>query len=125
MGHHEDRALAADLLEGIAEFLFRLAVETGRGFVEKQDWRITDQGAGDGNALPLPAGKAAPGFADIGRLTVRHVDDELVDPGGGGRLDDFVVVVGLAVGDVLAHGTLKQGATPGARSPSTRPVRCA
>ena len=114
VGHHEDRALAADLLEGTAEFLFRLAVETGRGFVEKQDGWIADQGAGDGDALPLPAGKATSGLADIGRVTIRHVDDELVDPGGGGGLDDLVVVgVGLAVGDVLAHGALEQDAVLG------------
>ena len=45
-------------------------IERGGGFVEKQDRRIAQHGAGDRDALALPAGKLQAAFADAGVIAL-------------------------------------------------------
>ena len=50
-------------------FVFR--VDGGQRFVQHQNWRIAQNGAGDGNALALSARQADAAFADHRCITVR------------------------------------------------------
>ena len=52
---------------------FVLHIQTGGGFVQQNDGRILQEGAGDGNALTLTAGKSAAILADVGVLLVRQL----------------------------------------------------
>ena len=52
---------------------FVLHIQTGGGFVQQDDGRILQEGAGDGNALTLTAGKSAAILADVGVLLVRQL----------------------------------------------------
>ena len=47
--------------QGGIEFLFRVSVEVGVGFVEQQELRLADECACQECALPLPAAEAADG----------------------------------------------------------------
>ncbi len=46
------------------DFLLGLGIDRGSRFVEDQDARIDQQGAGDGDALALAAGQPLAAFAD-------------------------------------------------------------
>jgi len=48
-----------------------LGVERGGGFVEQQQRRIAQDGAGDGDALALAARQCHAAFAEHGLVTVR------------------------------------------------------
>jgi hypothetical protein len=56
VGDDDHRAALADGLHVVLDDAFRLVVERAGGFVEDQDARVADQGAGDGDALALAAG---------------------------------------------------------------------
>src|SRR5690606_23966727 len=88
---------------------FALAVEGAGGFVEDEDGRVLEKGAGDGDALALSAGKAGSAFADEGLVAVGKVSDELVDVGllrGGAHLG--VGGVGTAEADVFGEGGVEE-----------------
>ena len=61
VGHqdHRDALFLIELLEKRDDFATRLAVEIAGGLVPHQDRRLVDQGAGDGDALLLPARELA------------------------------------------------------------------
>ena len=52
---------------------FVLQVQTGGGLVQQNDGRILQEGAGDGNALTLTAGKSAAILADVGVPLARQL----------------------------------------------------
>ena len=52
---------------------FVLHVQTGGGLVQQNDGRILQEGAGNGNALTLAAGKGAAILADVGVPLVRQL----------------------------------------------------
>ena len=52
------------------------------GLIENQNRRIFEDGAGNGQALALAAGKAEALFADHCVVTLRHAEGEVVQPGG-------------------------------------------
>jgi hypothetical protein len=55
--------------DDIPKLAATLRVKTGGGFVEEKYLGIADEGSGDGEALPLPAGKLAdPGVGLLGKL---------------------------------------------------------
>jgi hypothetical protein len=43
-------------VEGLLDLVLALSIESARGFVKEKDLRASDQSAGDGDALLLPAG---------------------------------------------------------------------
>jgi len=65
--------------------LLAFGVEVAGGFVEDEDLRLGEDGAGDGEALLLAAGE---------------LDDELVGVGAAGVFE-------AAVGDVVADGAIE------------------
>ena len=96
---------AAQRLEDAAG---RFGVEAGGGLVEEQDGRVADHGAGDGDALALPAGEHAAALADAGVVAVGQAQDEVVGVGGrGGGGDVLVGGVGAAPADVVGDGAVE------------------
>ena len=70
------------------EFL-RLGVERGGGFVEDEDGGVPHHGAGNADALALPAGKRQAALADRRVVAVGHLRDEVVRVGHLRRFDDL------------------------------------
>src|SRR5262249_12058399 len=64
VGDDERGALARDTLQSVLDLLLGVAVECGRRFVQHEDRRRFEDGAGDGHALFLAAGKLQPALAD-------------------------------------------------------------
>ena len=52
---------------------FVLHIQAGGGLVQQDDGRILQEGAGDGDALTLAAGKSAAVLADVGVSLVRQL----------------------------------------------------
>ena len=57
---------------------FRNGIQTGSRLVQNQYLRITNQGARDGETLPLTAGKLMPSFANDGIQAVWKRADEFL-----------------------------------------------
>ena len=58
MGHHKDRlpASAVDITKQVHDFRSGFAVQISCGFIRKEDFRVSDQSAGDGHTLLLASG---------------------------------------------------------------------
>lgn len=52
----DHRDLALEAVDGLGEVFGGLLIQVGDGFVEDQHFGPLEQGAGDGDALALPAG---------------------------------------------------------------------
>ena len=57
MGDHDHKVVTGYFPQELHDLLAGLAVKGAGGFVRQHDGRIVDEGAGDGHALHLPAGK--------------------------------------------------------------------
>ena len=66
MRDDERGAAAHQVREAFLDHGFGFGIEAGGGFVENQDARIGEDGAGDGDALALAAGKFHAALADDG-----------------------------------------------------------
>ena len=77
MCDHKGGAVAQQRFETLPHDLFGLGVEIAEGLVEQNDWCVAQHGAGDGDALPLPAGKteAAPAYRRV--VALGQAFDEL------------------------------------------------
>src|SRR5258708_40320378 len=64
MRDHESRTSAHKVTQTLLDQRLRFRIEAGGGFIEDQDARIGQDGASDGNALFLSAGKLNAAFAD-------------------------------------------------------------
>ena len=62
----DHRASAHQAAQGFADRFLGLAVERGGRFVEQQERRVLEEGARDGDALALAAGKLDAALADDG-----------------------------------------------------------
>jgi hypothetical protein len=88
---------------------FGFGVERAGGFVQDQNRRVLQNGAGDGEALALAAGKRDAFFADDGVEALGFLHDEIVGVGVFGGGDDFVVRrAEPAQLDVPADGVVEQ-----------------
>ena len=86
----EHRAPLGDLLHvGLNDPLADV-IERARRLIEDQDARVGDQGAGDRDALPLPARQARAALADDRVVGLRHLEDEVVRAGELGGGDDLL-----------------------------------
>ncbi len=85
--HHRPSARDAEQV-GVDQ-RFALRVERARGFVQKQDARVGNEGAGDRETLPLAAGQIGRALLDEGLVPVRHSLDEFFcagEPRGADRV---------------------------------------
>src|SRR5262245_19083079 len=78
MGDHESGAAGHQSTEVGLDGALGLGVKRAGGFVENKDWWVVVNGAGDGYALTLPAGKSESGFAHFSFVTKGQAHDEIV-----------------------------------------------
>src|SRR6059036_2529015 len=64
-------------------------VHGARGFVEDEDRRVPQEGAGERDALALAAGEAQAALANLGVVALRQPGDELVGVGPPGGVHDL------------------------------------
>ena len=109
MGDDQARSTAEERLERLLDRLLGEAVDVGRGFVEDQDLRIGDQGAGEGEQLALADRDIASPLAKLGLVALGQANNEIVGAhrlGGG----DDVVERGVSgrIADVVLDGAGEQ-----------------
>lgn len=81
---------AFELVDGAGEVFCGVRVEVAGGFVEDQDFRPLEQGAGDGEALLLSAREAHAALADFGLVALGEFFDGVVDFRHAAGLHDLV-----------------------------------
>jgi len=101
-------ALASQILHGLDQRGLAHVVQIGVRFVEDDDAGVTVHGARQPDALALPAGKQAAGFAHCGVVAAREVQDHVMHPGTCGGLDYLVRVDRPEAGDILGDGPVEQ-----------------
>src|SRR4029077_8271319 len=98
-------AAVHDSTQAREDALFGLRVDAGKGIVEDEDARVTDDGAGDGGALLLSTGERDAAFADNRFVFMGEAFDIGIEAGDFGGLANLVeIVVGKTEGDVAADG---------------------
>jgi hypothetical protein len=91
-------------VERILDQPLAFGIQRRGGFVEQQNRRVAQQGAGDGHALALTAGKARAVLAEESIQALRQVAQESFGIGGTGSLPDRLVRgVPIAVAQVVAR----------------------
>ncbi len=96
-------------LQRALDFPLGAGVERAGGFVQQQDRRVLEDGAGDGDALLFAAGKLQAALAHHGVIALRQLDDEFVDLGQPRRfLDLGIAGADPAIGDVVADRVVEQ-----------------
>ena len=88
----DDGAAVHEAAERFADQLLRFAVERGGRLVEQQQRGVLQEGAGDGDALALPARQADAAISDQRVEPLRQLLDELAAAGRFRGLPDLVVV---------------------------------
>ncbi len=95
--------------DGVLNLLLGVCVYRGSGLIQDQNARIVENGAGNGDALALAAGKRLPALPDLRIVAVGLTGDEIVGVRGFGRRHYlFDGRAGLGVADVLGDGAVKQ-----------------
>ena len=86
-----------------------LGVEARGGFVEDEDARIGQDGAGDGESLALAAAEFYAALADDGVVSVGKAFGELIDPGDAAGFENLLLA-GKRPGecDVLANRAIEE-----------------
>ena len=109
VGDDEGGAAAHQVRKAFLNEGFGFGVEAGGGFVENQDARVGQDGAGDGDALRLAAGELDAAFADDGVVLLFEAFGEFVDAGDAAGVENFVFGgVGAGEGDVFADGAVEE-----------------
>ena len=104
VGDDEHRAPAHEDAQGLLDLVLGLRVRHGGGLVEQEDRRVLEEGAGDGQALLLPAGQARLLAEDRVIAVGQRLDDRIDAGGGRGGADLLVGGIGPGEGDVVADG---------------------
>ena len=101
-----------EVVERLLDHVFGFGIEGAGGLVQNEQGRVLEQGAGDGDALLLPAGEPDPAFADGRFVALGQFGDEAVGIGGpcGGAHALHVRRPGriAPVGDVFSDGRVEQ-----------------
>ena len=111
-GHH--RLALHQRVQALLDGGFNLAVQRAGGLVQKQDGRVFQHHAGDGNALALAAAELHAALAHEGleagaALGVRQARDELIGMRALGRAVHLGRRgVGPAVEDVVSHRAVQE-----------------
>ena len=109
MGDQHGGAPLHGLLDGAEYLLLGVRVDAGRGIVQEQNRRFQEHGAGNGQALPLPAREVAPFFVEPGVVAVRQGANEFVGGRNARRPADLLARGrGMAEGDVVGDCAAEQ-----------------
>ena len=99
---HQSGAPFGEMGEGLMDQLFVDGVEMRRGLIKNEDGSIFEQRPGDGESLPLAAGKLNAALADHGIEGKRQLGDELMRVSAlRGFLDGFIGGLRLGQAQVL------------------------
>ena len=102
-------AVAADGIHICHDGAFRFIIERTRRFIQNQNTWIRYQCAGDGNTLPLPAGKPRALFADHGVITLAQFHNKIMRPGQFRCLNHPLQRhPRIRKGDIVAHAGIHQ-----------------
>ena len=97
-----DAAAPADRQDRLGQRRVALGVEVGVGLVEDDEERVAIERAGQRDALALAGGERGAALADLRRVAVGEVKDEVMDARRLRRLDDLLRLrVRVETGDVL------------------------
>ena len=109
MGDEQHGHFAAQAVNGFGKLFGRRRVQGAGGFIEHQDFGAFEQGARNGNALPLTTRKTGTAFADLGLVAIRQGFDGAVDFGQFAGCDDLLKV-GLRTGhlQIVQNGAGKE-----------------
>ena len=109
MGDEQHGATAQGLHQVVADHALGLVIEGGGGLIHDQHARLLQDGACDGDALPLAAGEAAAPLAHLGGIAGGQIHDEIVGGSDRGCLDDLIAAgFWIGEGDVFLHRAIKQ-----------------
>src|SRR5437879_1659383 len=90
MGDYERGALVHDALNCLLDEVLTLGVDLAGGLVENKYRRLAQNGAGDVDALALPAGELPAHFPEDCVIALRLFHDEFVREGASGGGFDFL-----------------------------------
>ncbi len=108
VGNHDRGAGAQDPMHGVLDRPFRFGVEAGRGLIKHQHIGIDQQGAGNAQPLPLPAGEPQPSLTDHGLVAVGELVEEFIDAGDrAGFVHLGQAGAGVAIAQVVEHSAVK------------------
>lgn len=95
--------------EGLVDQALTFGVESGSGFVEQEDFRISEDGAGDGDALALTTGELGAARTDEGfkAFWERRNEVEGIRLCGCG-VDFFNCGTGFSVFDIFANAAAEE-----------------
>ena len=111
VGDDDAGAALHELVEGLLDDVFALGVEGTGGFVEDEDGRVFEDGAGDAETLALSATEVESTVADGGVVALLHEGDEFVGVSHlCGMADGIDAVVGATEGDVVGDGVVEEDA---------------
>src|ERR1022692_3206738 len=103
MRYHEGGAALHQVGETFLNGGLGFGIEAAGSLVEDEDARIGENGAGDGDALPLTAGELDAALADDGVVLLLELFGELIDAGdAAGGLDLRFGGGGTGEADVFA-----------------------
>ena len=106
---HQSGAPLGEMGERLMDQLFIDGVEMRCGLVKDEDGSIFEQRPGNGESLPLSAGKLNATLADHGIVGKRQLGDELVRVSAlRGFLDGFIGGLRLGQAQVLPNGGVKK-----------------
>ena len=90
VGDGDGCAALDQVVERELDFAFGFGVDRGCGFVEDEDARIDQQGAGDADALTFAAGEQLASLANQRVITIGQAENEFMSAGGAGGGDDLI-----------------------------------
>ena len=109
MRNHKRRPALHEVAEAVLDHGLGLGVEGAGGRVEDEDAGVGEDGAGDGDALPLAAGEFDAALAYDGVLLLGESLGEFVYAGDAAGFHQFFFGgLGVAEEDVLANGAVKE-----------------
>src|SRR5271165_2116091 len=109
VGDDDRGAALAQRAQRLLDRLLGLGIERRSRFVEEDEWGVLEKGAGDGDALALPAGELHAVLAARRVVPALESHDEVVRISRLGGGDDFLLARAWpAHRDVVAHRTLEQ-----------------
>ena len=109
MGNDETGAAFHQAQQRFLDARFGARVHAGGGFVEDEDARVGQDGAGDGQQLALSLAEVAGALREFGLVALRQLADEVIGVRQFGGFDTLLVGrVEAAVADVLHDGIRKQ-----------------
>lgn len=91
VGDDEAGAVGEEAVEGFLNEFFGGGIDAGGGFVEDEDGRVFEEGAGDGDALFFADAEADAALTHVGIEKLGHEADEGVGIGGGKGSPEFVI----------------------------------